>query len=247
LVQACAAEVNANFFVVQGKDFLSYIKTPEKFIKELFRTTRENQPACIVLENIDNIFSDHEDNEKNRRAKTTFLVQMQGFLNDPQVFVIATSENPWLLPPAIRRRFSLRIPVFPPDHSARIKFLTEKLLHVEHSLTTEDIFMIADLTEEYSYRNLSDLIRLASYEPVRELQKSNYFKLNNKENQIYEACDSTDLEAQEKSFIDIPYENIKQRGIKIDDFHKALKRISAYVEPIHMYRYQTYFQEWNED
>jgi len=107
--------------------------------------------------------------------------------------------------------------------------------------------MIADLTEEYSYRNLTDLIRLASYESVRELQKSKYFKLNNKENQIYEACHSEDPEAQEICFLDIPYENIKQRGIKIDDFHKALKRISAYVEPIHMHRYQTYFQEWNED
>jgi len=247
LAQACAAEMNANFFIVQGRDFKAYIKTPQKFIKELFKTARTSSPACIVFENIDDIFLEIIGaSEKNRRAKTEFLVQMEDVINNPQVIVIGTSENPWLLPPAIRRRFSLRIPVFPPDHPARIMFLSQKLLHVEHSLKTEDIIMIADLTEDYSYKNLADLIRLASYEPVRELQKAKYFKLINKENQIYEVCDPTDSEAQEISFLDIPYESVKQREIIIDDFYKALKRISAYVEPIHMPQYHTFFENFRE-
>jgi len=66
---------------------------------------------------------------------------------EPQMFVIGTTEAPWLLMPAVRRRFPLRVPVFPPDHLDRTKLIEEKMLHVEHSLKPEDISLIADLTE----------------------------------------------------------------------------------------------------
>jgi len=91
-----------------------------------------------------------------------------------------------------------------------------------------------------------ELIRLVNYETVRELQKARYFKQINKENHQYEECDSTDPEAQEMSFLDIPYEIIKPRKITIDDFLKVLKRTSASIELIQMQQYQIFFEEFNE-
>jgi len=222
---------------------LTFLK---RFIKELFLSARESQPACIVLENIDCMFSSTiEDTERTRRTKTEFLVQMMNAYADPQTFVIGTSQTPWVLPSAVRRRLPMRIPIFPPDNLERIKFITEKLLPIENPLKKEDINMIADLTEGYSYQNMLELIRVARYEPVRELQKAKYFKLVS-EGKVYEACDSEDPEGQEMSFVDIPFEKIKQRKITIDDFQKALKRTSASIEPIQMQRHQTFFEEWNE-
>jgi len=247
LAQACAYEMNANFFIVQGKDFYTEIKNTHKFIKDLFLAARQSQPACIVLENVDCMFSTTiEDTEQIRRTKTEFLVQMMNAYADPQTFVIGTSTNPWILPSAVRRRFPMRIPIFPPDKLDRIKFFTEKLLLIEHSLKNEDLAIIADLTEGYSYQNMVELIRLVNYETVRELQKARYFKQINKENHQYEECDSTDPEAQEMSFLDIPYEIIKPRKITIDDFLKVLKRTSASIELIQMQQYQIFFEEFNE-
>ena len=65
--------------------------------------------------------------------------------------------------------------------------------------------------ERFSCQNIVDLVRLAAYEPIRELQKAKYFKASG--DQVYEACSSDDPEAKEMSFLDIPYEKMKPRKI----------------------------------
>jgi len=67
--------------------------------------------------------------------------------------------------------------------------------------------------DSFSYQNIVDLVRLAAYEPIRELQKAKYFKISKERDQVYEACASDDPEAKEMPLLDIPYEDIKPRKI----------------------------------
>lgn len=104
--------------------------------------------------------------------------------------------------------------------------MTERIFQTGNSLKEpQDISVLSELTEgsskvfgvfshhidRFSYQNIVDLVRLAAYEPIRELQKAKYFKASG--DQRYEACSSDDPEAKEMSFLDIPYDNINPRKI----------------------------------
>ena len=79
----------------------------EKTVRELFKKAQANRPSVIFIDEIDSLCSSRNDQESEtaRRVKTEFLVQMQGLDNLNNVFVLAATNIPWELDPAIRRRF----------------------------------------------------------------------------------------------------------------------------------------------
>lgn len=75
----------------------------------LFEMSRENKPAVIFIDEIDSLASARGDgdSESGTRIKTEFLVQMNGLGNDMDgVLVLAATNMPWNLDPAIRRRYA---------------------------------------------------------------------------------------------------------------------------------------------
>lgn len=80
----------------------------ERLVKQLFQMARENKPAIIFIDEVDSLCGTRGEGESeaSRRIKTEFLVQMQGVGHDMAgVLVLGATNTPWMLDPAIRRRF----------------------------------------------------------------------------------------------------------------------------------------------
>jgi SpoVK/Ycf46/Vps4 family AAA+-type ATPase len=79
-----------------------------RLVRNLFQLGRENKPAIIFIDEVDSLCSTRSDSESEsaRRIKTEFLVQMNGVGKDVDgILVLAATNMPWALDPAIRRRY----------------------------------------------------------------------------------------------------------------------------------------------
>uniref|UniRef100_A0A915CM76 AAA+ ATPase domain-containing protein n=1 Tax=Ditylenchus dipsaci TaxID=166011 RepID=A0A915CM76_9BILA len=110
MAKALAGESNATFFSVKASDLISkWQGQSEKAIKQLFILASENRPAIIFFDEVDGLASkrSEDDTDSTRRIKTELFAQMDGLGNNGtrDISVIATTNVPWLLDEAIRRRF----------------------------------------------------------------------------------------------------------------------------------------------
>ena len=124
LAKAVASEMRTTFFNISAATIVSKWRgESEKLIKVLFDLARHYQPSTIFLDEIDSIMSARgeqgNDHEGSRRMKTELLIQLDGLAKNEGVFLLAASNIPWDLDPALLRRLEKRIMVSLPDKKGR--------------------------------------------------------------------------------------------------------------------------------
>lgn len=114
------------------------------------------------------------------RLKTELLLKMQEILdmdnNSAGVVVIAATNRPSDLDPALRRRFQKRIYIPLPGENERKRLFQINLEGVESDVTLQDLDQFAKATNNYSGSDISVVVRDALMKPLREAMKSEYFK-----------------------------------------------------------------------
>lgn len=180
LAKACATESEAVFFSISASDIMSkYVGESEKQVKKLFKQARKHPNAIIFIDEIDSLVSARSDNENesSKRVKTEMLVQMQGVgSSSSKLTVIAATNLPWDLDPAIIRRFPKRIYIPLPDEESREYLIRHSLASEDHSLTDQNLRQLAKSTEGYSGSDLSVLVKAVFYVPIKEFQEAEFFR-----------------------------------------------------------------------
>jgi len=181
LAKAVATEANSTFFSVSSSDLVSkWLGESEKLVRNLFEMAREQKPAIIFIDEIDSLCSARSDQESEsaRRIKTEFLVQMNGVAtsDDTGVLVLGASNIPWVLDPAMRRRFEKRIYIGLPDVMARQRMFEIHLGDTPNNLTQQELRQLAQMTEFYSGSDIAVTVREALLAPVRKVQNATHFK-----------------------------------------------------------------------
>lgn len=184
MAKAVATEANnSTFFSVSSSDLVSkWLGESEKLVKNLFELARQHKPSIIFIDEVDSLCSSRSDNESEsaRRIKTEFLVQMQGVGTDNDgILVLGATNIPWVLDAAIRRRFEKRIYIPLPEEVARLVMFKLHLGSTSHTLTENDLKVLAKKSEGYSGADLSIVVRDALMEPVRKVQTATHFKVIN--------------------------------------------------------------------
>jgi vacuolar protein-sorting-associated protein 4 len=155
LAKAVATEANATFFSVSSSDLLSkWLGESEKLVRQLFEMARAQAPSIVFVDEVDSLCSARSDTESEsaRRVKTEFLVQMNGVGKDLDgVLVLAATNIPWQLDPAIRRRFEKRIYISLPDEAARTRMFGIHLGDTPHTLQAADYKELARRTDGYPF------------------------------------------------------------------------------------------------
>ena len=141
LARAVASEVDAHFIPLSGPEVMSrYYGDSEKKIREMFEEARQKAPSIIFIDEIDSIATKRQDatGEVERRVTAQILTMMDGLASRGQVVVIAATNMPDSIDPALRRggRFDREIEIGIPDRIGRLE-----IYHV-HSRTmplSEDV------------------------------------------------------------------------------------------------------------
>ncbi|MEJ2779302.1 CDC48 family AAA ATPase [Stygiolobus sp. RP850M] len=196
LAKAVATESGANFIAVRGPEVLSkWVGESEKAIREIFRKARQAAPTVIFFDEIDAIAPMRGlsvDSGVTERIVNQLLAEMDGIEKLENVVVIAATNRPDILDPALLRpgRFDRLIYVPPPDKKARLEILK---VHTKNVPLAEDVTLeeIAEKTEGYTGADLSALVREATLRAIRE-QMSDCMK------KADDNCKRGDSECREK-------------------------------------------------
>ncbi|HEX5918231.1 MAG TPA: ATP-binding protein, partial [Nocardioides sp.] len=172
LAKAVAGELGASFLHVSLADVLDmYIGQSERNVKELFEVARSSAPCVLFLDELDAIGGKRSLN-RSSGARTTvnqLLTELDGVGSDNEgVFVLAATNHPWDVDPALRRpgRLDRTLLVLPPDREAREAILRTHLR--DRPVERIDTKRLARATEGFSGADLAHLCESASENALME-------------------------------------------------------------------------------
>jgi transitional endoplasmic reticulum ATPase len=170
IARALSSEIKANYVELSGSEvFNALYGESEKAIKEKFNKAREKTPAIILIDEIDALGGARSAmrGELERRLVTTLLTEMDGLRSLGNVIVVATTNTPDVLDPALRRpgRFDYEIHIGVPDRKGRLDIL-KKL--TKHMAISEDVDLdeIARRTHGFVGADLMLLCRESAFEAL---------------------------------------------------------------------------------
>lgn len=169
LAKAIAGEANVPFFSISGSDFVEmFVGVGASRVRDLFRQAREHSPCLVFLDEIDAVGrkrgsgmgGGHDEREQTLNA---ILVEMDGFETDVGIILVAATNRPDVLDPALLRpgRFDRQIMVGLPDLKGREEILR---VHTQKVKIAPDIEMtrLARATPGFSGAELAALVNEAA-------------------------------------------------------------------------------------
>ena len=173
LAKAAATESQANFIAVRGPEILSkWVGESEKAIREIFRRARQAAPAIIFFDEIDAIAPMRglaHDSGVTERIVSQLLSEFDGIISLENVVVIASTNRPDIIDPALLRpgRFDKVIFVPPPDTKGRFKIFKIHTRNMPLDMDV-DLWELARRTEGYTGADIEAVCREAAMEALRE-------------------------------------------------------------------------------
>src|SRR5690606_135708 len=132
LAKAIAGEADVPFFTISGSDFVEmFVGVGASRVRDLFKQAKESSPCIIFLDEIDAVGRrrgggvSSGGNDEREQTLNAILVEMDGFETSDQVIVIASTNRPDVLDPALTRpgRFDRHVTVPMPDVKGRYEIL----------------------------------------------------------------------------------------------------------------------------
>ncbi|KKH48042.1 CdcH [Methanosarcina sp. 1.H.T.1A.1] len=173
IAQAVAKESNANFISVKGPEMFSkWLGESEKAIRETFKKARQVAPCVVFFDEIDSIAAMQgmdTDSRTSERVLNQLLTEMDGLETLKDVVIIAATNRPNLLDPAIIRpgRFDRLVYVGAPDRKGRMRIFK---IHTKNTPLAEDVDLenLASVTEGYVGADIEAVCREAVMIALRE-------------------------------------------------------------------------------
>jgi cell division protease FtsH len=226
LAKAIAGEADVPFFSISGSDFVEmFVGVGASRVRDLFKQARENSPCIIFLDEIDavgrrrgsGLGGGHDEREQTLNA---ILVEMDGFGTDEGIIVVAATNRPDVLDPALLRpgRFDREVVIDLPDVKGREDILRVHLKKVKTSGDVE-VSTLARSTPGYSGADLAAIINEAAI--MAALAKKDEVSMEHLE----EARDKVRYGRQKKS------RKIEEEDRKITAYHEAGHAVVASVLP----------------
>ena len=172
LARAVATESEANFISVRGPEIFSkWVGESEKAIREIFRKARMAAPSIIFFDEFDALVPSRgsaADSRVTARVISQLLTEIDGLISLQNVVVLAATNRPDIIDPAVLRpgRFDRRVYVPPPDTEARLRILEIKTKNMP---LNEDVRLetLARRMDGYSGADIDSVVREAGLYALR--------------------------------------------------------------------------------
>ena len=174
LAKAVAGEANAPFYFISGSDFVElYVGVGASRVRDMFKQAKQNAPCLIFIDEIDavgrqrgtGIGGGHDEREQTLNQ---LLTEMDGFGANEGIIIIAATNRPDVLDPALLRpgRFDRQVTVALPDAKAREDILK---VHARNKVLSKNVHLdsIAKRTVGFSGADLENLLNEAALLAVR--------------------------------------------------------------------------------
>jgi cell division protease FtsH len=179
LARAISGEANVPFFSISGSDFVEmFVGVGASRVRDLFEQGKKNAPCIIFIDEIDavgrhrgaGLGGGHDEREQTLNQ---LLVEMDGFESNEGVILIAATNRPDVLDPALLRpgRFDRRVVVAPPDIKGREGILKVHTRKIPLSPDV-DVHVLARGTPGFSGADLANLVNEAALNAARYGQKA---------------------------------------------------------------------------
>ncbi len=179
LAKAIAGEADASFFSISGSDFVEmFVGVGASRVRDMFEQARKSTPCLIFIDEIDAVGRSRGHglgggNDEREQTLNALLVEMDGFDTQEGIIIIAATNRPDVLDPALLRpgRFDRQVTVNLPDVRGREAILKVHAKNVKLSPNT-DLSVIARGTPGYSGAELANLLNEAALLAARTGKKS---------------------------------------------------------------------------
>ena len=177
LAKAVAGEANVPFFSMSGSEFVEmFVGMGASKVRELFKQAKEKAPCIVFIDEIDAIGKKRDGqiggNDEREQTLNQLLTEMDGFEGNSGVMILAATNRPDALDPALTRpgRFDRRVPVELPDLKGREEILK---VHAKKIKIADDVDfkLIARMASGASGAELANIINEAALRAVRDNRK----------------------------------------------------------------------------
>lgn len=226
LARAVAGEADAPFYHISGSEFVEmFVGVGASRVRDLFKKAKKNAPSIVFVDEIDavgrqrgtGLGGSHDEREQTLNQ---ILVEMDGFDTDTNVVVIAATNRPDVLDPALLRpgRFDRRIVLDMPDIKDREEILK---VHVKHKPLAKDVVLhqLAERTPGFSGADLSNLLNEAAILAARNNKKEISMQ------DCFESVEKVLLGPERKSSL------LSKKEKEITAYHEAGHALLAHILP----------------
>ena len=178
LAKAVAGEANVPFFSISGSDFVEmFVGVGASRVRDMFKTAKENAPCIIFIDEIDAVGRQRGagmggGHDEREQTLNQLLVEMDGFTGNLGIIVMAATNRPDVLDPALLRpgRFDRQITISNPDVTGRLAILKvhARNKHIDSSVKLEEI---AQRTPGFSGADIENLLNEAALLAARNNRK----------------------------------------------------------------------------
>ena len=177
LAKAVAGEANVPFFSMSGSEFVEmFVGMGASKVRDLFKQAKEKAPCIVFIDEIDAIGKKRDGhiggNDEREQTLNQLLTEMDGFEGNSGVIILAATNRPDALDPALTRpgRFDRRVPVELPDLKGREEILK---VHAKKIKLADDVDfkIIARMASGASGAELANIINEAALRAVRDNRK----------------------------------------------------------------------------
>ena len=174
LAKAVAGEANVPFFSMSGSEFVEmFVGMGASKVRDLFRQAKEKAPCIVFIDEIDAIGKRRDGqlggNDEREQTLNQLLTEMDGFEGNTGVIILAATNRPESLDPALTRpgRFDRRVPVELPDLKGREEILK---VHAKKIKIAEDVDFnkVARMASGASGAELANIVNEAALRAVRD-------------------------------------------------------------------------------
>jgi vacuolar protein-sorting-associated protein 4 len=189
LVKALARERSSAFFSLSATTLISkWVGDSPKYITAMFNVVKQHRPAILFIDEIDALLPDRESSsqqsEESKKAVSQFLIECNGITQDSSmdgVLLIGATNLPWHLDVGALRRFTRRIYIPLPDCAGRFELLRHYLHKktggdVGQPIPAEELWAVASECENYSPKEIEDVVTTARAEKVQAILSATHFK-----------------------------------------------------------------------
>jgi transitional endoplasmic reticulum ATPase len=173
IAKAVANESNAHFISISGPEIMSkFYGESEARVREIFKEAREKAPSIVFIDEIDSIAPKREEvtGEVERRVVSQLLALMDGLEARGKVIVIAATNRPNAIDPALRRpgRFDREIEIKVPNKKGRFEILQ---IHTRHMPLTQDVDLerLSSVTHGFVGADIEGLCKESAMKTLRRV------------------------------------------------------------------------------